>query len=57
MLLEWKSKIDITKLKVEKASLFPIKVFHSQYLEKAFANYDYEPGKAKVYSCLFSCLF
>ncbi len=49
MLLEWRSKIDITQLKLSKANEFPVRVYDSKYLEKAFENFDYEPVKAKVY--------
>eukprot|EP00347_Sterkiella_histriomuscorum_P012277 403369208 len=48
VLLEWKSKIDISLVKVTRADKFPFKVFNSEYFQQAFDNFDYENSRARV---------
>ena len=48
LMLEWESKIDVSTIKLDSESRFPLKIFNSDYFQKSFENFQYEYSKVKV---------
>ncbi|CDW77413.1 UNKNOWN [Stylonychia lemnae] len=53
VLLEWKSKMDISNIRISSSTRFPIKIFHSNYFIQSFENFDYENSRARIFQVIF----